>query len=75
VRAEQASVNVSIENSISTGNNFGFESTGGSIRIANCGIYNNNANLTTNIGSLGDNRNARNTTTNAPTVPGGFTVN
>jgi hypothetical protein len=75
MRAEQASVNVTVENSISMGNNIGFESTGGSIRLANCGMYNNNTNLTTNVGSKGDNRNAGNTTTNPPTVPGGFTTN
>ena len=75
VRAEQASVNVTVESSISMGNNIGFESISGNLRITNCGIYNNNTNLTTNVGSTGNNRNAGNTTTNTPAGLGGFVTN
>lgn len=75
VRAEQASTNVTVENSISMGNNFGFEATSGNLRITNCGMYNNNTNLTTNVGSTGNNRNAGNTTTNTPAGLGGFLTN
>ena len=75
VRTEQATDNVTVENSISMGNNFGFEATSGSLRITNCGMYNNNTNLTTNVGSTGNNRNAGNTTTNTPAGLGGFVTN
>jgi hypothetical protein len=74
-RTEQASDNVTVEESISMGNDFGFQATGGNLRIANCGMYNNNTNLTTNVGSTGNNRSAGNTTTNVPAGLGGFTVN
>jgi hypothetical protein len=75
VRTEQASVNVTVENSISMGNNFGFEAVGGNLRITNSGMYNNNTNLTNNVGSTGNNRNAGNTTTNTPAGLGGFVTN
>ena len=75
VRAEQASTNVSVLDSISMGNNFGFEATSGNLRISNCGMFNNNTNLTTNVGSTGNNRNAGNTTTNTPAGLGGFVTN
>ncbi len=75
VRAEQASTNITVENSVSMGNNFGFEATSGNLRITNCGMYHNNTNLTTNVGSTGNNRNAGNTTTNTPTGLGGFFTN
>ena len=75
VRAEQASTNITVENSISMGNNFGFEATSGNLRITNCGMYHNNTNLTTNVGSTGNNRNAGNTTTNTPAGLGGFVTN
>lgn len=75
VRAEQASTNITVENSISMGNNFGFEATSGNLRITNCGMYNNNTNLTTNVGSTGNNRNAGNTATNTPAGLGGFVTN
>jgi hypothetical protein len=75
VRAEQASTNITVENSISMGNNFGFEATSGNMRITNCGMYNNNTNLTTNVGSTGNNRNAGNTATNTPAGLGGFVTN
>jgi hypothetical protein len=74
-RTEQASDNVTVLDSISMGNNFGFEATGGSLRISNCGMFNNNTNLTTNVGSTGNNRNAGNTTTNTPAGLGGFVTN
>jgi hypothetical protein len=74
VRSEGASVNVSIENSVSMGNDFGYQATAGTLRIANCGMFNNNTNLTTNVLSGGNNRSAGNTTTNVPT-PGGMTIN
>jgi hypothetical protein len=68
-----ASVYLTVENSVSYGNNFGFEAAAGNIRIANCGMYHNNTNLTTNVLSAGNNRSAGNTVTNSPT-PGGMTV-
>jgi hypothetical protein len=70
VRSEAASVNLSIENGVSSGNSFGFEATAGSVRIANCGMYYNNTDLTTNILSAGNNRSAGNSTTNTPTANG-----
>ena len=75
VRAESATVNVTIENSISFGNDFGFQSTSANLRISNCGMYNNNTNLSTNVGSAGNNRSAGNTTTNVPAGAGGFVTN
>jgi hypothetical protein len=74
VRSEGASVNVSIENSVSMGNDFGYQATAGTLRIANCGMFNNNTNLTANVLSGGNNRSAGNTTTNVPTA-GGMTIN
>ena len=74
-RTEGATVNVTVEDSISFGNNFGFQATGGNLRISNCGMYNNITNLTTNVGSTGNNRNAGNTTTNTPAGAGGFVTN
>ena len=71
--SQAATVNLAIENSASMGNNFGFEATAGNMRIANCGIYFNNTNLTTNVLSAGNNRSAGNTTTNSPTA-GGMTI-
>ena len=68
-----ASVNLVIEDSVSMGNNFGFEAAAGNIRLANCGMYFNNANLTTNVLSAGNNRSAGNTVTNSPT-PAGMTI-
>jgi hypothetical protein len=67
-------VNFAIENSVSSGNHFGFEATAGNIRIANCGMYFNNANLTTNVLSAGNNRSAQNTATNIPSA-NGMTIN
>jgi hypothetical protein len=73
VRSEAASVDVSIENTISSGNNFGFEATAGSVRITNCGMYYNNTNLTANVFTGGGNRSAGNTANNNPT-PGGVLI-
>jgi hypothetical protein len=73
-RSAAASVNMVVENSVSSGNNFGFEATAGNLRIANCGMYFNNTNCTTNVLSAGNNRSAGNSTTNTPSV-GGFTIN
>jgi hypothetical protein len=75
LRAEQASTNISVLDSVSMGNNFGFEATSGNLRISNCGMFNNNTNLTSNVGSTGNNRNAGNTTTNTPAGLGGFVTN
>jgi hypothetical protein len=72
-RSAAATVNMAVENSVSSGNNFGFESTAGNLRIANCGMYFNNTNLSTTVLSAGNNRSAGNTTTNNPT-PGGMTI-
>ena len=72
-RSAAASVNMVVENSVSSGNNFGFEATAGNLRIANCGMYFNNTNCSTAVLSAGNNRSAGNSTTNTPT-PGGFTI-
>ena len=37
--------NLIIVDSVSSGNNFGFEATAGTVRIANCGMFYNNTNL------------------------------
>jgi hypothetical protein len=73
VRSSGATVNLNIENSSSSGNNLGYEATAGNLRIANCGMYANNTNCTTNVLSAGNNRSAGNTTTNSPTA-GGMTI-
>ena len=73
-RSAAASVNMAVENSVSSGNNFGFEATAGNLRIANCGMYFNNTNCSTGVLSAGNNRSAGNTTTNTPTA-GGMTIN
>ena len=75
VRSSGATVNLSIENSVSFGNNFGYEApTGvGPLRLANCGMYNNNTNCSPGVLSAGNNRSAGNTTTNDP-IPGGMTI-
>jgi hypothetical protein len=72
-RSAAASVNMVVENSVSSGNNFGFEATAGNLRIANCGMYFNNTNCSSAVLSAGNNRSAGNTTTNNPT-PGGMTI-
>jgi len=64
---------LSVENSVSSGNNFGFEATVGALRIANCGMYYNNTNCSAGVLSAGNNRSAGNTLTNNPT-PGGMTI-
>jgi hypothetical protein len=73
VRAESATVELSILDTISSGNDFGFRATSGNIRIANCGMFYNNANLSANVLTGGENRSAGNTATNTPTA-GGMTV-
>jgi hypothetical protein len=74
VRSEGGTVELSIEDSVSAGNDFGFQATAGNIRIANCGMFYNNTNLTTNVLTGGNNRSAGNTTTNVPS-PNGMTIN
>ena len=73
VRSEAASVELSILDSISSSNDFGFRSTAGNIRVANCGMFYNNANLSANVLTGGNNRSAGNTATNTPTA-GGMTI-
>jgi hypothetical protein len=73
VRSSGATVNLAIEDSSSSGNNFGYEATAGNLRIANCGMYANNTNCTTTVLSAGNNRSAGNTATNSPTA-GGMTI-
>jgi hypothetical protein len=73
VRSAAATVNVALENSVSSGNNIGYEATAGNLRIANCGMFFNNTNCTSSVLSAGNNRSAGNTTTNNPT-PGGMTI-
>jgi hypothetical protein len=72
-RCAAATVNMVVENSVSSGNNFGFEATVGNLRIANSGMYFNNTNCSPGVLSAGNNRSAGNTTTNTPT-PGGMTI-
>jgi hypothetical protein len=72
-RSSAATVNMAIENSVSSGNNFGFEAVLGNLRIANSGMFFNNTNCTNSVLSAGNNRSAGNTVTNNPT-PGGMTI-
>jgi hypothetical protein len=72
-RTNAATVNFAVENSVSSGNNFGFEAVLGSLRISNSGMFFNNTNCTSSVLSAGNNRSAGNTTTNNPT-PGGMTI-
>jgi hypothetical protein len=72
-RTNAASVNFAVENSVSSGNNFGFEAVFGSLRISNSGMFFNNTNCTVSVLSAGNNRSAGNTITNNPT-PGGMTI-
>lgn len=74
IRSAAASVNLSVENSVSSGNAFGYEATAGFLRLSNCGMFYNNANLSALVLSAGNNRSAGNSTTNTPT-PGGMTIN
>ena len=74
IRSEAANVNLIVENSVVLGNDFGFNATAGNIRIANCGIFHNNTNLSATVSSAGNNRNAGNTTNNIPAAAG-FTIN
>ena len=73
VRSAAATINFAIENSVSGGNNFGFEAIVGNLRIANCGMFFNNTNCSIGVLSAGNNRSAGNTTTNNPT-PGGMII-
>ena len=73
VRSDAATVELSILDTISAGNDFGFRSIAGNIRIANCGMFYNNSNLSTSVLTGGNNRSAGNTTTNTPTA-GGMTI-
>jgi hypothetical protein len=70
VRSAAATVQLAIENSVSSGNNFGFEAVVGAVRIANCGMFFNNTNCSTGVLSAGNNRSAQNTITNTPTAGG-----
>jgi hypothetical protein len=62
-RCAAATVNMAVENSLSSGNNLGFEKIAGNLRIANCGMYFNNTNCSVAVLSAGNNRSAGNTTT------------
>lgn len=72
-RTNAATVNFAVENSVSSGNNFGFEAVFGNLRISNSAMFFNNTNCTVSVLSAGNNRSAGNTTTNNPT-PGGMTI-
>jgi hypothetical protein len=72
-RSAAATVNMAVENSVSSGNNFGFEAVLGNLRIANSGMFFNNTNCTSSVLSAGNNRSAGNSITNNPT-PGGMTI-
>lgn len=73
VRSAAASVNLAVEESVSSGNNFGYEAVLGNLRIANSAMFFNNTNCTSSVLSAGNNRSAGNTITNNPT-PGGMTI-
>ena len=73
VRSAAPTVDLSIENSVSSGNDIGYEASAGQVRIANCGMYYNNTNCSPAVLSAGNNRSAGNTTTNNPT-PSGMTI-
>ncbi len=73
VRSAAATVNLAVENSVSVGNNFGYEAVLGNLRVSNSGMFFNNTNCTSSVLSAGNNRSAGNTTTNNPT-PGGMTI-
>jgi hypothetical protein len=73
VRSAATSVNLAVEDSVSSGNNFGYEAVLGNLRIANSGMFFNNTNCTSSVLSAGNNRSAGNTITNNPT-PGGMTI-
>jgi hypothetical protein len=72
-RSNAATVNFAVENSVSSGNNFGFEALAGNLRISNSAMFFNNTNCTNSVLSAGNNRSAGNTITNNPT-PGGMTI-
>jgi hypothetical protein len=72
-RSAAASVNFAVENSVSSGNNVGFEAIAGNLRISNSAMFFNNTNCTNTVLSAGNNRSAGNTITNNPT-PGGMTI-
>ena len=74
VRSAAASVDLSILDSLSSGNNIGFEGVAGIIRIANCGMFYNNTNLSGSVLTGGNNRSASNTVQNVP-APNGMVVN
>ena len=73
VRSAAPTVDLSIENSVSSGNNVGYEASAGDLRIANCGMYYNNMNCSAAVLSAGNNRSAGNTATVNPT-PAGMTI-
>ena len=70
VKSTAPTVNLSIENSVSSGNNVGYEAAAGALRIANCGMYYNNMNCSAAVLSAGNNRSAGNTATVDPTQAG-----
>jgi hypothetical protein len=72
-RTNAASVQLHVVDSVSSGNNVGFEAVLGTLRIANSSMFFNNTNCTSSVLSAGNNRSAGNTTTNNPT-PGGMTI-
>ena len=72
-RTNAATVNFAVENSVSSGNNFGFEAVLGNLRISNSAMFFNNTNCTNSVLSAGNNRSAGNSITNNPT-PGGMTI-
>ena len=74
VRSAVASVDFAILDSLSSGNNVGYEAPAGVIRIANCGMFYNTTNLTGTVATGGNNKSAQNTNQNAP-VPAGMVVN
>jgi hypothetical protein len=63
-------VDLSILDSLSSGNNIGYDGAGGIIRIANCGMFYNNTNLAGTVASGGNNKSATNTTQNVPIANG-----
>jgi hypothetical protein len=70
VRSGGAGVDLSIMDSLSSGNNIGYDGAAGIIRITNCGMFYNNTNLAGSVATGGNNKSASNTTQNVPIANG-----
>jgi hypothetical protein len=74
VRSAGGAVDLSILDSLSSGNNVGYDGAAGIIRIGNCGMFYNNTNLAGTVASGGTNKSAGNTVQNTP-IANGMAVN